>query len=114
MFEASEIIYSILNGNAALMQLATKVSPLVASQETVMPFVNFAISEEGSYSKEQSYPYVITIGCYAETYNQSLQVAELVKSAFEASEYKFKYEGSTPNYSDEGVIYTASNYQFKK
>ena len=113
MFEVSEIIYSILTGNTALMALVTKVSPLVASQSTVMPFVNYAISEDASYSKENKYPYQITIGCYAETYNQSLQVAEAVKTAFKETAYRFKYEGSNPNYNEEGIIYTTSNYQFK-
>jgi hypothetical protein len=113
MFEASKIIYSILNGNAALMALATKISPLVADQETVLPFVNYTISELGSYSKEGKFPYRVLIGCFAETYDQSLQLAEAVKTAFAASDYQFKYEGSNPNYSDEGLINTVSNYQFK-
>jgi len=113
MFEVSEIIYSILNGNTALMAIATKISPLIADQKTVLPFVNYAIAEEGSYSKENKYPYQITISCFANTYNQSLQLTDAVKAAFGASAYGFKYEGSNPNYSDEGVIYTTSNYQFK-
>jgi hypothetical protein len=113
MFEVSEIIYSILNGNAALMAIAKKISPLVADQKTAMPFVNYAISESASYSKEGKFPYQITISCFAETYNQSLLLAEAVKTAFGASAYQFKYESSNPNYSDEGLIYTTSNYQFK-
>lgn len=114
MKQVSEIIYSILANNTALMAKITKVCPLVASEKTKYPFVNYLLKENGYISKENvRKEYEIVIGCFAETYNESLEIADLVKLAFEQSEMYFKYNGSSPDYS-EGIISTQSKFNFKK
>ena len=113
MFEVSEIIYSILNGNAELMGLITKVSPLISSQKTAMPFINFMLAEEPTYSKENKYSYGLSINCFSEEYDNTLKIADAVKVALaEDQTMKFKYSGSTPDVQN-GIIITTSNYSFK-
>ena len=112
MFETSELIYAILNGYAPLMAVASKISPLLASQKTDFPFVNFTLSEEPSFSKSGRYAYGLTINCFAEDYDTTLQIADLVKDALAAHQIKFNYLGSQPEAQD-GIIITSSNYSFK-
>lgn len=94
------------------MAVITKVSPVIATDKTVYPFVNYVITEHGYTSKSDTKKYEVSFGCFAETYLQSLQIADLVKEAIEADNKIFKYNGSKPDYSD-GIIATQSNYEFK-
>ena len=112
MFETSELIYNILNGNAALMALISKVSPLISNEKTVYPFVNFVLTEDGPFSKEGNYNYIVSINCFSEEYDTTLKVADAVKTAMASSTIIFNYTGSTPSVQD-GIIITTSNYKFK-
>lgn len=113
MFETSELIYTILNGNAALMALITKVSPLSSNQKTDMPFINFTISEQQPISKGLGFEYGLSINCFSEEYDNTLKIADAVKVALgESQPIRFKYSGSTPDVQN-GIIITTSNYSFK-
>jgi len=114
MEEASNIIAAILKGYAPLMALITKVSPIIASQQVDGDFVNYLLQEQGPFSKDGNYDYVLTISSWSTSYDKTLKIADAVKSALIAAEnINFKYNGSQPQFSEEGIYYTTSNYSFK-
>ena len=115
MFEASEIVFAILNGYQPLLDLGVEIQPIIADEKTDYPFVNYSISEAGKLTKDNAYPYSVSVQIYAEKYSISCKIADAIKDAFGAAEQYFKYEGTNqPQANVFGEMYTESNYQFKK
>jgi len=115
MFEASEIIFGILNTWQPLLDLGITIQPIISDDKTEYPFINYAISELPSYSKENKYPYNVSVRVYAEKYGDSLKIIDTIKDAFAAASQPFKYDGTIEPQADVyDQYYTESNYQFKK
>ena len=115
MFEVSEIIYTILNADATLTALNIEVQPVLSSQESTLPLVNYAVSEDASVTKDVMYPYNISIRVYAESYKQALIISDAVKTAFGNATQQFRYQGTNePQIDIEEQVYTQSNYKFNK
>ena len=115
MFEASEIVFAILNGYQPLLDLGVEIQPIISDEETNYPFVNYVISESGKLTKDNGFTYSISIQIYSKKYNVSCKIADAIKDAFGAAEQYFKYEGTNqPQANVFGEMYTESNYQFKK
>lgn len=115
MFEVSEIIFSILNEDAALTALGVDVQPLISDEETPYPLVNYTVSELAGTSKDGAFPYVIAIQIYAKTYGEGLVIADAVKDAIATSTVpNFSYNGTNTQVNAFGEYYIESNYQFKK
>lgn len=114
MFEVSEIIYSVLNGYAPLKALITKVSPIIAFQESDLNFVNYSIEKLSKYTKESTGNFRVTVNCWATKYDDTLKIADQVEAAIGAATQTFTFISSTPQFSDEGIYFTQSIYEFKK
>ena len=116
MYNESLRIREILNNNAALTALiGTKVFPLVADQGVRLPFVNYHISEDSTYSKEGKNEVIVTVLSFAKTYNEAAKIADVVKAAFEdqAIPEVFYYLSGSPSYNEEKLISVNQNYKFK-
>lgn len=117
MQEVSEIIFGILNASSTLINLGVDVQPIISSQETKYPVVNYAIAEMAGTSKDGAFPYKISIRVYSETYDQTLQIVDAVYKAIDEAEQSngFKYNGTQEPQPDVfEQYYTQSNYSYKK
>jgi len=114
MEQISETIFALLSANAVLISLNIDVQPIISDQKSEMPLVNYAISELAGITKDRAFPYSISIKVYSETYKQTLQIVDAVKTSFEAVGI-FKYNGTQePQVDAYGQLYTESNYSLKK
>lgn len=90
-------IYSKLSSNAAVTALVgTRIFPLGSKKEVAYPFIVYERdSVAPNYDKEQrSYTNTtVTVYCVAETYDQSINLAEAVVAALECNDAA--YDGYT-------------------
>jgi len=115
MFEISELIYSILNTNTALASVvSTKIFPLVADQDTDLPFVLYYVGEEPVYSKQALFAYRITIESYHSNYNDAVKLAEKVRQAIKAATEVFMYESGNPEWIAENTVKVTQIFTYKK
>lgn len=117
MLEVSEIVYSILNASSTLTSLGVDVQPIISSQESDYPVVNYAVSELAGTSKDGAFPYRISVRIYAKTYAQTLQIVDAIYKAIDESEHSngFMYNGTQEPQPDVlEQYYTQTNYSYKK
>lgn len=83
MIATGKLIYNLLSTNNNLKALVgTKIYPLVAPQDTLVPFVLYERNYQNEYNHD-SYrsSSVFTITVIADTYSGSVDVAEAVNTA---------------------------------
>lgn len=113
MFEVSEIIYQILSSDIEVADVCSdRIYPLIADQNDILPFIVYSVEELPVYSKNKKNAYVITVNAFAETFNDVADLNSKIKAAFLNASEIFKYNGSSPNYNDEGLFSLTQKYSY--
>lgn len=114
MLEVSTIIITVLK--AALEGMGIDLQPIISDEADNLPLVNYAISEQPRSTKDGALPYNISFKIYTESYNQTLEIVDLIYTTIGSSNVDgFRYEGTQEPQPDvTGELYTETNYSFKK
>lgn len=117
MRSESDRIHEILKTDTDVIALVAvdNIFPLIADQGTQLPWINYHVSEDPTYSKEGKLEIIVSIGIYAKDYNAAAEIADKVRDAFlkDATPEQFFYLNGSPNYSEERLISVNQNYKFK-
>jgi len=115
MKTVSELIYQILHTYTGVVAVVgDKIFPLLADQDSEVPFIVYLLSEEPVYSKFKKNSYGISVVAYHTNYNALLDLSAQIKAAFEASPAVFRYEGSEPQFNVENLYSIAIRYNYKQ
>lgn len=110
MFEISELVRKGLTEDAAVSAVVgAKVFPLLADQDSVLPFIVYRVRKDGEATKNAS-DYTVEVYSYESTYDKALVLHEKVMSALETvsdgtSTHHFTEGSAEPFYTEKREFY---------
>ena len=87
--------------------------PLVAEKADGDSFVTYSVRYEGKKTKDGSVDFQAIIYSWSVDYDQSIQIADKVSEALEASTNFYSYESAEPIFNEQGEIYTKQIFNIK-
>ena len=84
---AGDIVYSVLSADTAITSRVTKIYPVVEPVEAICPYIVYRRTGMSANPQKAGQPGAdtieIVVGVYAQQYEDSVDIAELVRSALD-------------------------------
>lgn len=114
----SQQVNTDLRAHTALTNLLTKgehgIRPLKGSYKDGEDLVTYYIAFQGRFTKDGSKSWQLVVQSWADTYDDSLAIADAVADAIGASANYYEYVSAIPKFTEEGIIYTEQIFEIQK
>lgn len=113
----SQQVNTDLRAHTALTDLLTNgehgVRPLTGAYKDGEDLVTYYIQFQGSATKGGVNNWQLVVQSWADSYDDSLAIADAVEGAIGASSSFYNYISATPKFNEQGVIYTEQVFEIK-
>lgn len=113
----SQQVNTDLRAHAGLTSLLTNgvngVRPLIGAYKDGEDLVTYYIQFQGDATKGNIKNWQLVVQSWADTYDDSLAIADAVEAAIGASNHFYKYISATPKFNEQGIIYTEQIFEIK-
>lgn len=117
LLEKSAIIYQDLSTFNGLTSLLTKgsssIRPLLATADDGQKIVTYQLEFEGNATKGSIRELTVIINSWANTYDETLAIADQVEAALAASTRFYKYVSAKAVVNEQNEIYTQQIFNIK-
>lgn len=108
--EIQEIVNQELSNFSLLTDIVgLNIYPVVAPQNSGIPFIVYDVSELPALSKDMATEFNITVRSYAKTNSRAVDAITAVKKAFAASSYAFVSQTNSESAIDDENYYVEQN-----